>query len=210
MSLEAIGALVGRHPSTVAYWVAKHGLTAPNRDRHAARGGLDRDLLADLVARDLTVREIAAEVGRSTATVRHWLARYGLKTTATARGRKSRGRPQDRFEDDCRQHGWTTFVVRNDGGSACLQCRSERVKARRRRLKEILVEEAGGVCSVCGYDRYVGALEFHHRDRETKRFGLGQRGLTRSLEELREEAAKCVLLCSNCHVEVEAGLVTLP
>jgi ferredoxin len=26
----------------------------------------------------------------------------------------------------------------------------------------------------------------------------------------REEAAKCALLCANCHVEVEAGITTLP
>jgi hypothetical protein len=26
---------------------------------------------------------------------------------------------------------------------------------------------------------------------------------------MREEAAKCVLLCSNCHAEVEAGVATL-
>jgi hypothetical protein len=34
-------------------------------------------------------------------------------------------------------------------------------------------------------------------------------GATRSLERNRREAAKCVLLCSNCHAEVEAGLKIL-
>ena len=29
MSLEAIGAELGKHPSTVGYWLKKHGLTAP-------------------------------------------------------------------------------------------------------------------------------------------------------------------------------------
>jgi hypothetical protein len=73
-------------------------------------------------------------------------------------------------------------------------------------VKEILVAEAGGRCSLCGYDRYVGALQFHHRDGAMKNFGLGDRGLTRSLEAVRDEASKCVLLCANCHSEVEAGL----
>ena len=176
---------------------------------HAARGALARDLLVALVARDLTVRDIAAEVDRSPATVRYWLQRHGLETTRTARTRRTRGREQARFEDECQVHGRSTFVRRNDGGTACLRCRVDRVKARRRRLKQILIAEAGGACVLCGYDRCTAALEFHHRDRATKRFGLGERGLTRSLEVLRGEAAKCVLLCSNCHAEVEAGVTPL-
>ena len=40
----------------------------------------------------------------------------------------------------------------------------ERVAAYRRRVKEILVEEAGGRCPLCGYDIYTGALQFHHLD----------------------------------------------
>jgi hypothetical protein len=33
--------------------------------------------------------------------------------------------------------------------------------------------------------------------------------VTRSLADAREEAKKCVLLCSNCHAEVEAGVRSL-
>jgi hypothetical protein len=81
------------------------------------------------------------------------------------------------------------------------------VTRRRRKLKEILVREAGDRCAACGYDRWVGALQFHHRDGEVKEFGLAARGFTRSLETVRREAAKCILLCANCHSEVEAGIV---
>ena len=59
--------------------------------------------------------------------------------------------------------------------------------------------------SLCGYDRYLGALEFHHMDRNTKEFrALAACGRTRSFAKLAKEAKKCVLLCSNCHAEVEA------
>jgi hypothetical protein len=34
--------------------------------------------------------------------------------------------------------------------------------------------------------------------------------VTRALAKAREEAAKCVLLCANCHAEVEAGIAQLP
>jgi 5-methylcytosine-specific restriction endonuclease McrA len=84
------------------------------------------------------------------------------------------------------------------------------VSRRRRKIKEILVEEAGGKCVICGYARHSAALQFHHVDPASKSFGLGVRGITRSIDRLREEAAKCVLLCANCHAELEAGAVELP
>ena len=93
LSLEAIGRRVGRHPSTVAYWIEKHGLTPAHRARHAARGGIDREELEVLVARHLTIREVAAELGVSPSTVRYWLRRHGLRTTREARlGRSARRR----------------------------------------------------------------------------------------------------------------------
>jgi hypothetical protein len=76
-------------------------------------------------------------------------------------------------------------------------------------VKEILVAEAGGKCASCGYARHPAALQFHHLDPATKSFGLGVRGITRSIARLREEAAKCVLLCANCHAEVEVGAIEL-
>ena len=63
---------------------------------------------------------------------------------------------------------------------------------------------------LCGYDRCDAALQFHHVDRATKRFALSREGVTRSLAKAREEAAKCVLLCANCHAEVEGGFAQLP
>jgi 5-methylcytosine-specific restriction endonuclease McrA len=72
------------------------------------------------------------------------------------------------------------------------------------------VDEAGGACCVCGYQRYLGALQFHHVDPERKRLGLSRAGVTLSIATLRAEATKCVLLCSNCHAEVEGGVTELP
>ena len=69
------------------------------------------------------------------------------------------------------------------------------------------MSEAGGRCCICGYDKYIGALEFHHLDRAEKRLTLSRNGATLALETLRAEARKCVLVCSNCHAELEAGVV---
>src|SRR5258708_16915398 len=55
----------------------------------------------------------------------------------------------------------------------------------------------GGRCEDCGYDRTIWALEFHHRDAETKEFTLG--GFLGSIQRARREADKCALICANCH-----------
>ena len=63
---------------------------------------------------------------------------------------------------------------------------------------------------MCGYDRAPAALHFHHLDPATQEFGVALRGAARSLERARRGAEKCVLLCANCHTEVEAGITPLP
>jgi transposase len=49
LSLTEIGKRFGRHESTVAYWVRKHGLGAVHGERHAAKGKLTRPQLESLV-----------------------------------------------------------------------------------------------------------------------------------------------------------------
>jgi Homeodomain-like domain len=207
-SIESIARDMDRDPSTVSYWARKYGLRSAHAARHAARGGIERELLAELVDAGLSTRDIAARVDRSQATVRHWLREYGLRT---ARRRHPRTDDVRETEHVCAVHGTTTFVRYGpDDHFRCLLCRRQRVSNRRRRVKEILVAEAGGRCQLCGYDRSPSALHFHHVDPERKSFGLALRGVARSLERCRAEARKCVLLCANCHAEVEAGVARLP
>ena len=71
------------------------------------------------------------------------------------------------------------------------------LQKRRRKRKLDLVSAYGGRCVDCGYSACAEALQFHHRDPSTKDFGLGT--FSGSLGRLIEEAAKCDLLCANCH-----------
>ena len=64
-------------------------------------------------------------------------------------------------------------------------------------------------CAACGYDRCTANLHFHHVDPATKAFAVNMR-YGRSLDAYRDEAKKCVLLCANCHGEVEFGLRPSP
>jgi transposase-like protein len=205
-SIESLAREVGKDPSTVAYWVHKHGLASAHAERHATRGGIERERLTQLVEDGRSIRSIAAELDVSYATVQHWLKRYGLRTERVAPNPDAR-----RIERTCRRHGRTEFVRYGPNDHfRCELCRKERVAARRRRVKEILVAEAGGACHLCGYDGYAEALQFHHLDPGAKAFGLAQYGAARSLARSRAEAAKCILLCANCHAEVEAGIAQLP
>lgn len=76
----------------------------------------------------------------------------------------------------------------------------------RKKKKRAIVEYKGGRCSVCGYDKCIEAMDFHHvRDKSFQLTNF----YTKSLEALKEEADKCVLLCANCHREVHAGVTQL-
>ena len=212
VSVEKIAERFARHPSTVAYWMKKHGLQAPNREKHAAKGGIDRDVLEAYVKAGMTIAELAEAVGQSRTAVRYWLGRYGLKTQRARRAdareqtRIAREEGQNTITRDCRHHGSTTFVIDTTGRYRCRRCRSEAVSRRRRHVKRILVAEAGGCCRLCGYARHPAALAFHHLDPAQKRFVVSAWGISLGLDRLREEARKCVLLCANCHAEVECGV----
>jgi len=206
-SIESIAREVGKHPSTVVYWMAKHGLVSSHSALHAARGAIERGQLERLVEDGLTVEQIATALDRGHTTIRYWLKRHGLATKrARSLTEHVAGGDTLRF---CRRHGFTPFVTTRDGHWRCKRCRVQAVSDRRRRVKQILLEEAGGACVLCGYDHYAGALQFHHVDPEAKAFALADGGLARSLERARAEAAKCILVCANCHAEIEAGVATI-
>jgi DNA invertase Pin-like site-specific DNA recombinase len=70
----------------------------------------------------------------------------------------------------------------------------------RRRKKIELVDYKGGRCNKCGYDKCIDALEFHHLNPEDKDFTIS--GKSWSIERLKKEVDKCILVCSNCHKEI--------
>ncbi len=84
------------------------------------------------------------------------------------------------------------------------------VAKRRKKVKQLAVDYKGGKCQLCGYSKCVGALELHHINPAEKSFGIGDKGYTRSWDTVRNEIDKCILLCANCHREVESGITQLP
>ena len=75
----------------------------------------------------------------------------------------------------------------------------------RRSMKKQAIKILGGKCSVCGYDKCIDALEFHHKNPIEKDFKIGS-GNTMSWKEYKKESMKCILVCSNCHKEIHSKL----
>lgn len=74
-------------------------------------------------------------------------------------------------------------------------------KQKRKDTKLRLLEAIGQTsCKKCGYSKCHKALEFHHKDQNTKIFPLAQIA-TRKFATSLKEAQKCDVLCSNCHRE---------
>lgn len=82
-----------------------------------------------------------------------------------------------------------------------------RDKSYYKRIKEELIQYKGGKCQICGYNKCISALEFHHLDPTQKDFTIS--GGTKSFKTLKPEVDKCILVCSNCHREIHAGLINL-
>ncbi len=213
MSLEQIGKAVGRNPSTISYHLKKHGLVPVNSGKHANKGAIPREQIERMIERGLSLREMATAVHRSPATIRHWIPKYRFTTSGMGLRRKhlreAKEAGRQHVTSRCRRHGITTFVLENRGYYRCRKCRRAGVSEWRRRAKRRLIAAAGGKCAICGYDEFPGALQFHHLDPATKLFAIGHEGVTRSFAAMRAEATKCVLLCANCHAEVEGGYTTL-
>lgn len=109
----------------------------------------------------------------------------------------------------CRKHGTVKHLLRPDGSYRCGKCASQWVMKNRRTKKEKLVQLFGGKCALCGYKKYVGALDFHHKNPKLKSFSLSVKGLCYSWDSVLAEAKKCIVLCKNCHAEIESGIQKL-
>lgn len=117
--------------------------------------------------------------------------------------------PPKFVERECRHHGVTKFALvgsaRGERRYRCARCSAENKERHRKRIRSALIEELGGKCERCGYDRCTNALHFHHRDPNEKEFSISK--VSTSLERARLEAAKCILVCANCHAEIHADMM---
>jgi len=71
---------------------------------------------------------------------------------------------------------------------------------KKRQIKFLSTYKKGKSCALCGYNEHYEILQFHHKDREKKRFEITiSKMAKKTSQELKEEMDKCILICPNCH-----------
>ena len=83
----------------------------------------------------------------------------------------------------------------------CKKCIIDYNYERELKFKINIIKLKGGKCSKCGYNKNISALEMHHLDRNEKEFNFAYKSAMTN--DLLKELDKCILVCSNCHREIE-------
>lgn len=95
----------------------------------------------------------------------------------------------------------------------CKACEAE--KQRQRVLESVhYVQTKKEKCAICGYDKCLSALEFHHIDPKEKSFNImqfaGKRSFTKNTKDhLDKEMSKCIVVCANCHREIHNNIIKI-
>lgn len=74
--------------------------------------------------------------------------------------------------------------------------RNQSLRKRNREFVNAYKKENG--CSNCGYNNHACALDFHHVKIKNENINKLVRNCN-SIEGIKEEIKKCIVLCSNCH-----------
>jgi hypothetical protein len=104
----------------------------------------------------------------------------------------------------------TNYYITKSGKfyNYCKSCGKKKTLEQQTKRKHQSIEYKGGKCKVCGYNKYYGALEFHHLNPNEKDFGISA-ARSFNFEKIKKELDKCVLVCSNCHREIHSGITTV-
>lgn len=172
---------------------------------------MDEIELKKLVEMGLSTYRICDLTNRSQGSIKYWLNKFGLKTIHKSFkqiNKKDYGnyRICPRCKENCNVEDFYQRRGKKNSSVYCKICTGKQTVERQQKLKKELVNYKGGKCERCDYDKYVGALEFHHRDPSQKDFTISHRKLTKLNEEIKKELDKCILLCANCHREIHNEL----
>lgn len=132
---------------------------------------MDKSYIEEAFESGESMRGLAKRDGVAYSTVRYWVKKHGLPIPKRPKPNLSKSEYMSKY-----------------------------IKEKYLRRKLEAIEYKGGACSVCGYNKFYGALEFHHLDPSKKEFSWNKMRKV-SEERLKKELDKCELLCSNCHKE---------
>lgn len=148
---------------------------------------MDKKILQQLVKDGLSSHHIAKKLNISQTTSYYWIRRYNLTTQK---------------KHHCRKCGESNSSKFSPGRfTECRKCRVLEQKGRYKKYKKELIDYMGGKCQLCGYNKCMAALDFHHKNPEEKNPNWKNiRSWTPSKS--KKEIDKCILVCRNCHSEI--------
>lgn len=174
---------------------------------------MDKSTLESMVSQGLSTHQIANLTNSSQTNVRHWLKKFNLKTKLLSFKDGYFIKKEEIIENgieyricsSCNKKKILSkdFYLRNDKRTHhwCKKCINKKTIKYQQERKIEAVDYKGGKCVRCGYNKYAGALDFHHLDPSTKDFSISKYKNC-SFERIKSELDKCILLCRNCHAEV--------
>ena len=138
-----------------------------------------------------TQRQVASILNCSQGKVKYWVAKLNLKIEKEISCKI------------CGEKDVTKFYKHKSTGIRyrCKNCDNKETIKRFRRYKKEAVDYKGGKCSICGYDKCLGSLDFHHINRSEKDINWSKMR-NWPLEKIKKELDKCKLVCRNCHGEI--------
>lgn len=148
---------------------------------------MTKEMLEPMVSEGLSSYAIAKKTGYSPTTVWYWLKKHELCT---------------------RKHYSCTICGDIDTAhffigrfTQCKKCRRREQNNTTRKYKLTLVGYKGGKCELCGYNKCIASLDFHHKDPSQKdpKWTNMRRW---NPERVKKEVDKCQLVCRNCHGEI--------
>lgn len=175
---------------------------------------IQKEKLESLINNNLSLKEISKNLNTSETTVRRLLKEHNLKAKRLRyeifiiNNIKFKTCPTCK---ETKEVNYENFYIskKDKHCSWCRTCSNKKTISRQIKKKLKCVEYKGGKCCICDYNKYIGALEFHHLDPSKKDFDIGSMQRN-SFKRVEPELKKCILVCSNCHREIHAGLIIIP
>lgn len=157
--------------------------------------------LKEQIENGISTRGIAKMSGKSQTTVRYWLKKYDIKNE-----KKEFFETNFKICHSCKEKKLKSeFYSRSDRREGCQpyckKCSNKFFIERWIERKIWAIEYKGGKCVDCeaSYPSFPYVIfDFHHLDPSKKDMNWSKIRLT-SIQKMKDELDKCVLLCSNCH-----------
>lgn len=172
---------------------------------------MDKKILIKFIEEGKSFNMISKETKKSLSTIRYWANKYGIKSTFNPFSENKQKNYSDfRYcpscEQDCPIDNFYNRRGKKNSSVYCKDCTKKQTTERMRKLKEKMVQYKGGKCERCDYNKYYGALEFHHLDPYSKDFSPSSLKKYTFDDRVKKELDKCILLCANCHREIHNEL----